>query len=357
MKNIFKNRRNLKKVLILIFLANLILISGVVLARVAPHSGERCNEIDWPHSPLGTSINPTWQEIEKGHWVCRLEGGIPKLVKYFYEWGITLGGIAAFIALLMAGFQYLTSVGDPGAMRAAMDRIKMAGIGLVLLLSSWLILNKINPELTSFPELSFKPNVPSTTIECKNDDDCVKAFKNENCKCYIPKGKTKGKTTGSCLCIEPEAPVCTKVILYGKPNFRDPKITLEASEEEGSECKNLTVGAWILWPVWHWQKGYYPQSSKGYFKYGGKELEDGKCYIFKKETGELIDSKPKDDCLGAKIQEDEICRCMKCRGTMQFFAKSNCEDMRTELPVTNRIICLEDVIRSTKLFIEAPTKK
>jgi len=59
-----------------------------------------------------------------------------------------LGGFAAFIALIIAGFQYLTSVGNAGKMSDAMSRIRSAGLGLVLLFSSFLILNTINPQLT-----------------------------------------------------------------------------------------------------------------------------------------------------------------------------------------------------------------
>jgi hypothetical protein len=88
-----------------------------------------CNkktEISWPISPLGT----------------RLTGCSPLtiLVKYFYEWGIALGGLAAFISLIIGGFQYLTSMGEPAGIREAKDRIYSAFFGLILLLGSWLIL-------------------------------------------------------------------------------------------------------------------------------------------------------------------------------------------------------------------------
>lgn len=95
-------------------------------------------EVIWPLSPLGTNIEDA----------LKPEGGLPVLVKYFYGWLIFLGGLAAFISLVIAGFQYLTSAGDPGKMGDAMSRIKSAGLGLVLLLASVLILNTINPQLT-----------------------------------------------------------------------------------------------------------------------------------------------------------------------------------------------------------------
>jgi len=102
-------------------------------------------EVRWPDSPAGTSISG-----------CTTVTG---MVKYFYEWGIALGGLATFFALVMGGFQYLTSMGEPAKITEAKNRISSAIFGLVLLLGSWLILNTINPELTKF-----KAKLELTTI-------------------------------------------------------------------------------------------------------------------------------------------------------------------------------------------------
>jgi hypothetical protein len=100
-------------------------------------SGKCCGttEVKWPNSPFGTSIAR-----------CT---NVTGMVKYFYEWGIALGGLAAFISLIIGGFQYLTSMGEPARLAEAKDRIKSAFFGLILLLGSWLILNAINPQLTT----------------------------------------------------------------------------------------------------------------------------------------------------------------------------------------------------------------
>jgi len=105
------------------------------LSVFAIASGVLALELDWPPSPRGTTFTD--------------ESEITDMVQYFYEWGITLGGLATFFALIMGGVQYLTSVGRPAAMAEARDRIQSAVFGLVLLLSSWLILNTINPQLTT----------------------------------------------------------------------------------------------------------------------------------------------------------------------------------------------------------------
>lgn len=100
-------------------------------------------EIGWPNSPMGTSLNG-----------CSV---LPAMIRYIYEWGIVLGGLVAFIALIMAGFQYLTSVGDPSKMKEAQGQIISAIFGLILLLGSWLVLNTINPALTTFYDIPFNP--------------------------------------------------------------------------------------------------------------------------------------------------------------------------------------------------------
>lgn len=103
-------------------------------------------EIAWPASPLGTKLNS-----------CSLSG----LIKYLYEWGISIGGFLVFISLIIAGVQYLSSAGNSTKMREALDRIKSSVLGLILLLGSFLILNTINPQLTNLNlNLSGLENLP-----------------------------------------------------------------------------------------------------------------------------------------------------------------------------------------------------
>ncbi len=96
-------------------------------------------QIDWPNSPMGTKLG--------------LATEFHEFIAYIYEWGISLGGIFVFAMLVTAGIQYLTSAGDPGKMSAAMGRIRSAITGLILLLTSWLVLNTINPQLVRLEPL------------------------------------------------------------------------------------------------------------------------------------------------------------------------------------------------------------
>lgn len=93
--------------------------------------------IDWPDSPMGTGV--TGSE----------PNSLSNLTQYFYEWGISIGALFAFISIVVAGFKYLTSTGDTNKLTEAKNRIKASFFGLALLLGTYLILNTINPQLVS----------------------------------------------------------------------------------------------------------------------------------------------------------------------------------------------------------------
>lgn len=57
---------------------------------------------------------------------------------------IPFGGIAAFIMFVIGGFKYLTSGGDPRKSEAARQTITYALVGLLLLVSAFLIINFIS---------------------------------------------------------------------------------------------------------------------------------------------------------------------------------------------------------------------
>lgn len=153
MKNNFKE----KKIIFYLVFIGIFILNSFAFAL----------QVDWPKSPAGTGLSEN--------------STLPDLIKYLYEWGISLGGLAVFVALLIAGFQYITSTGDPAKMKNAMDSIKSAGMGLLLLLGSWLILNTINPQFTTFSSLEFNPPDKSKLTpfkECKSNSEC-----NEDYEC------------------------------------------------------------------------------------------------------------------------------------------------------------------------------
>ena len=121
-----------------IFLFTLLLVAGILISSEVLAT----TQVSWPTSPLtGVTIDG---DSELHH-----------VVAYLYGWGIGLGVILAFLMIVVGGLQYMISGvgGDVATVAKALERIRSAILGLVLLLSSWLILNTINPQLTNLQPL------------------------------------------------------------------------------------------------------------------------------------------------------------------------------------------------------------
>jgi len=78
-------------------------------------------------------------------------------IKYFVNLSIWAGGILALFFLIYGGIKYLTSTGKPENLASAKNQIAGAFFGLLILLSSFLILKTINPEFTILELPSLKP--------------------------------------------------------------------------------------------------------------------------------------------------------------------------------------------------------
>jgi hypothetical protein len=162
-------------------------------------------EVTWPDSPLSPGFTLTDQS------------SLTDLVRYFYEWGIFIGGLAVLISLLIGGFLYLTSVGNPTRMSEAKDRIFSAIIGLVLLFSIYLILKTINPDLTALTPPTVSLPSSSLLIECDTTEaDCP-----NNYECEGDPNPGDGKKDGVCLLVISISPSsCDEVILYQETDYK-----------------------------------------------------------------------------------------------------------------------------------------
>jgi len=68
--------------------------------------------------------------------ISDLEGVLERVVSY----ALGFAGIVLFILLIVGGFKYITSGGDPKAVEGAKKTLTSAIIGLVLILVSYLVL-------------------------------------------------------------------------------------------------------------------------------------------------------------------------------------------------------------------------
>jgi len=70
-------------------------------------------------------------------------------VSSLYTYAIAIVGVCVFIQFIRGGVTYLLAAGNSGKTTKAIDMMRNAVIGAVLLFSSYFILNVINPDLVS----------------------------------------------------------------------------------------------------------------------------------------------------------------------------------------------------------------
>lgn len=90
-------------------------------------------EIIYPNIPFLPNINN-----------CAGPECLAKFISYWFGFGIMLAGVIALISLVIASVQIIASAGNPGIAR---DRIKGAILGMVLLVSAFILIKTINPVL------------------------------------------------------------------------------------------------------------------------------------------------------------------------------------------------------------------
>ena len=104
-------------------------------------------EVDYPQLPAGGTITPTTP--------------LPEYIKYMFSFGMSISFLAAFISLIVGGFFYVTSVGRPEKVKNARSYVLSGIFGLALLLTVYLIMTTINPQLRflKVQDLSLTPGV------------------------------------------------------------------------------------------------------------------------------------------------------------------------------------------------------
>ncbi|MCX6760156.1 MAG: peptidoglycan DD-metalloendopeptidase family protein [Candidatus Nealsonbacteria bacterium] len=96
---------------------------------------------------------------------------ITTYVRYIFILFVSLTGFIAVSVLAIGAVEYMTSVGDVGKMKNAKSKIFSSSLGILLLLSSYLILYTINPNLTKLEEPTIAqlasgplPKTPISTV-------------------------------------------------------------------------------------------------------------------------------------------------------------------------------------------------
>lgn len=115
--------------------------------------------------------------------------GVTDYLGGLYTFLISVVGVVAMGAIVIGGARYLTSAGNPSAIEDAKHTIYSAIYGLILAITSWVIVKTINPDILVLKN----PNVTETTAEIKIA---------ETAKCALPGGL--GTSAYPCRCIDGE---------------------------------------------------------------------------------------------------------------------------------------------------------
>ena len=133
-----KNKKNIKILFFAIIFLCLFCEAGLIIAQSTGGL-----EIKYPTTSTGVTPPQSIQTY------------LPRYIRYLYHFSIITGGLIAFLAVIYGGFKFLTSAGNPSATKDARDQILAGFLGLIIILGSFIILNEINPDLTSM-----KPPLP-----------------------------------------------------------------------------------------------------------------------------------------------------------------------------------------------------
>jgi len=83
-----------------------------------------------------------------------VSGSFPDYILTVYKFGIWSVGIAALLMIMVGGFMYITSAGNNASMEKAKGIIFDSVVGILLVLTAYLILYVINPELVKIKLIS-----------------------------------------------------------------------------------------------------------------------------------------------------------------------------------------------------------
>lgn len=85
-------------------------------------------------------------------------------IVYLFNLAIMIGAFLAGGVLCWAGIEYVSAYGNPVKLESARNKVKNTFLGLIILLASFMILNIINPQLTSVKIDQTKDNATKSEV-------------------------------------------------------------------------------------------------------------------------------------------------------------------------------------------------
>lgn len=106
-----------------------------------------------------------YKPLEKSFISDENAASLPKFLKFIFNVGIAIVGIAALLMMTVGGLTYITSAGNNATAETAKKMIRDAALGLILAFSSWIILFVVNPDLVGIDENLEKLTVASQYLQ------------------------------------------------------------------------------------------------------------------------------------------------------------------------------------------------
>ncbi len=122
-------------------------------------------EVIYPPVPGAEAPQDFMQRIEDD--LLDPSNALPLYIKYFYHLILSLSGLACFFSIVTGAFFFFLPGDSATRAKEGRERINLGFIGLLLMLSSYLFFNVLNPDLLSFTAILLTPpgeRVPLTPI-------------------------------------------------------------------------------------------------------------------------------------------------------------------------------------------------
>lgn len=179
--------------------------------------------------------------------------GLPEVIQYFFGIGIYFSGALALISLAIAGVQIIIGQANPEGVSNAKDRIRGSLFGLTLTMVCYIMIQYINPAISS-PNITAIANNPGVFYINSSENKQYATPSSESDTTTIPTGFTVIKY--NCAQNASGASVGPKLLVWTYPekNFGNPT---EAATHE-LECGNtLPVNSGLSFKTAYKDPGVY----------------------------------------------------------------------------------------------------
>jgi len=136
---------------------------------------------------------------------------ISHFFKYFYNLSIIIAGLLATTMIIWGGIKYILSRENPTKLKDARDQIGMAFLGLILIFGSWMLVNTINPDLTSLSSLMLVDE-NGNPMKFPNSIDSMRLG-----KAWNKVASNKGLPTPDGLLVPPTPKELPRIVLHEIP--------------------------------------------------------------------------------------------------------------------------------------------